>query len=94
VARLQADRRIDEATHVGRYLFYFPKRIEPLRVAVDHNDARGIRDRQAYKWTDVYFNVNRWPNLDYGTKLRSPGDGQRRARPSAFATTYSAAGYA
>jgi len=70
MARLQADRRTDEATYVGRYLFYFPGHAEPLRVAIDHNDARGVRDRQAYKWTDVYFRVNRWPNPDYGPKVR------------------------
>ncbi len=67
---MHADRRTDEATHVGRYLFHFPARAEPLRGAIDHNDARGIRDRETYKWTEIYFKVNRWPSLDYGPKVR------------------------
>jgi hypothetical protein len=37
--------------------FYFPGCAELLRVAIEYSDARGIRDRQAYKWTDVYFRV-------------------------------------
>lgn len=57
-------------TYVGRYLLRFPTRAEPLRVAIDQHDRRVIWDPQAYNWSEVYFKVNRWPNIDYGSKVR------------------------
>ncbi len=69
-ARLQAKKREDKATHVARYLFYLPTRAEPMRVAVDQHDGRGIRDPEAHDWAEIYFKVNRWPNLEYSDKVR------------------------
>lgn len=70
MADRQADRRYREANHVGRYLLHFQQRAEPLRVAIDHFDAPNIRDPQAHDWAEIYFKVNRWPQIDYGPKVR------------------------
>lgn len=70
IASRQAGRRYPEANHIGRYLLYFPGYREPLRVVIDHYDARGIRDPKAYDWAQLYFKVNRWPTFDYGPKVR------------------------
>jgi hypothetical protein len=48
LANGQAGGCSEEATHVGRYLFHPRARHAPLRMAIDQNDARGIRDREAY----------------------------------------------
>lgn len=63
-------KRSKKATYVGRYLLHFPTRAEPLRVAIDQHDRRAIWDPQAYDWSEVYFKVNRWPSIDYGSKTR------------------------
>jgi hypothetical protein len=70
VAKLEAARRYERATHVGRYTFHFPQQTSPLRIAIDAHDARDIRDPQAYDWSHIYFKVNRWTSLDYGPKVR------------------------
>ena len=69
-ASLSSDGRSERATFVGRYTIQFPARDAPLRVAIDTQDDRSIRDPQAYDWSDIYFKVNHWPSLDYGPKAR------------------------
>ncbi|MBA2492019.1 MAG: hypothetical protein H0V34_10065 [Gammaproteobacteria bacterium] len=69
-AGLQAKQREETANHVARYLFYLPTRAEPVRVAIDQHDGRGIREPEAHDWAEIYFKVNRWPNLDYSDKVR------------------------
>jgi hypothetical protein len=70
VTKLDAARRSERATHVGRYTLQFPDRHAPLRIAIDAHDDRSIRDPDAYAWCDVYFKVSYWPSMDYGPKAR------------------------
>ena len=70
IAGRNAELRRVEATHVGRYTFRVPDRDSPLRVAIDAHDGRKIRDPDALEWSDLYFKVSYWPNLDYGPKVR------------------------
>ena len=69
-AKLSSAARSRLAEQVGRYTFRFPGRDAPLRVAIDAHDDRSIRDPDAYDWSEVYFKVSYWPNLDYGLKVR------------------------
>lgn len=53
--------------HVGRYIFDFGSK--PIKVAIDVADGKAIRDKQTYKWSNIYFKANKWNRLNYPEKV-------------------------
>ena len=55
-------------THVGQYLFHL-RDGGVRKVAIDAHDHRNIRSQAIHDWCDVYFKSNRWPTMDYSSKV-------------------------
>lgn len=57
----------DSSYHVGKYLVKMGQKSQ-VKVAIDASDMKSIQDREAYKWSDIYFKSNMWANLRYPRK--------------------------
>ena len=56
-----------KSDHVGRYTFEFGEK--QVKVAIDDADGRGIRDKGALEWSDIYFKANKWADIKYPEKV-------------------------
>lgn len=54
--------------HVGQYIFHL-RDGGVRKVAIDAHDHRDIRSQAIHDWCDLYFKSNRWPSVDYGSKV-------------------------
>ncbi len=66
--KMSPNKRSVKSDHVGRYDVDVDS--HRLRMAIDVADVRGIRDEEALEWCDIYFKANKWPSIDYPSKVR------------------------
>lgn len=66
-AQISSSKRSVRSDHVGRY--YIDMGSKRLKVVIDDADGRGIPDKEALDWCDIYFKANKWPDLAYPKKV-------------------------
>ncbi|MCP4406821.1 MAG: hypothetical protein GY807_03510 [Gammaproteobacteria bacterium] len=67
IAKINTNKRSVKSDHVGRYSITLAS--QQIKFAIDDADGRGIRDKEALDWCDIYFKANKWPDRDYPKKV-------------------------